>query len=70
MVFMGQVEPLKINLDEAQERINRPDYAPVRESLREIGVNSLLDLFATYAGNAPTWAMDRRRALNATAICG
>jgi spermidine synthase len=52
MVFMGQVEPLKINIDEAQDRINRDDYAPVRESLREIGVNSLLDLFTTYAGNA------------------
>jgi spermidine synthase len=52
MVFMGQIEPLKINIDEAQERINRDDHAPVRESLREIGVNSLLDLFSTYAGNA------------------
>ena len=27
-----------------------PDYAPVAESLREIGVNSAADLFATYAG--------------------
>lgn len=52
MVFMGQLEPLKINIDEAQERINRDDHAPVRESLREIEINSLLDLFTTYAGNA------------------
>jgi spermidine synthase len=52
MVFMGQLEPLKINIDEAQERINRDDHAPVRESLREIGINSLLDMFSTYAGNA------------------
>ncbi len=52
MVFMGQLDPLKINIDEAQERINRDDHAPVRESLREIGVNSLLELFSTYAGNA------------------
>jgi spermidine synthase len=52
MVFMGQLEPLKINIDEAQERIMRPDHAPVRESLREIGVNSLFELFSTYAGNA------------------
>ncbi len=56
MVFMGQMEPLKINIDEAQERINRDDHAPVRESLREIGVNSLLELFSTYAGNAPDLA--------------
>jgi len=52
MVFMGQLEPLRINIDEAQERINRDDHAGVRTSLREIGVNSLLELFSTYAGNA------------------
>jgi spermidine synthase len=50
MVFMGQVEPLKINLDEIQQRLERPDYAPVAESLRGIGVPSSIDLFATYAG--------------------
>ena len=50
MVFMGQVEPLKVNVDEVQQRLDRPDYAPVRESLRGIGVPSALDLFATYAG--------------------
>jgi spermidine synthase len=50
MVFMGQAEPLKINLDEVQQRLERPDYAPVAESLRGIGVGSSLDLFATFAG--------------------
>jgi len=50
MVFMGQAEPLKINLDEIQKRLDRPDYAPVLQSLREIGINSATDLFATYAG--------------------
>jgi spermidine synthase len=50
MVFMGQAEPLKINLDEVQARLDRPDYAPVVQSLREIGINSATDLFATYAG--------------------
>jgi len=50
MVFMGQGEPLKINLDEVQQRLDRPDYAPVVQSLREIGINSATDLFATYAG--------------------
>jgi spermidine synthase len=52
MVFMGQLDPLRINIDEAQQRINRDDHAPVRESLREVGINSLLELFSTYAGNA------------------
>ena len=50
MVFMGQADQLKINLDEVNQRFARPDYAPVAESLRDIGVNSPLDLFATYAG--------------------
>ena len=51
MVFMGQVEPLRINLDELNQRIHRPDYAPVVQSLHEIDIGSLEALFATYAGN-------------------
>ena len=50
MVFMGQAEPLKINLDELRDRLARPDYAPVAESLREIGVNSAMDLLGSYTG--------------------
>ncbi len=50
MVFMGQAEPLKINLDEIQQRYNRTDYAAVAQSLREIGVSSPQDLFSTFAG--------------------
>ena len=50
MVFMGQAEPLKVNLEEVQKRLDRPDYAPVLESLQDIGVNSAYDLFGTYAG--------------------
>ena len=52
MVFMGQMDPLHIDLDEVQQRVDREDYAPVRESLREIGVGSLFDLFSTYTGSA------------------
>ena len=50
MVFLGQAEPLKINLDEIQARLDRPDYAQVAQSLHDIGVNSAIDLFSTYAG--------------------
>jgi spermidine synthase len=50
MVFMGQAEPLKIDIDEIQARLDRPDYAPVAESLRDVQFPSALDLFATYAG--------------------
>ena len=50
MVFMGQVEPLKIDLDEVQRRFSRPDYAAVRQSLADIEINSPYDLFSTYTG--------------------
>ena len=50
MVFMGQADPLKINLDELRDRLSRPDYALVAQSLREIGVNSPIDLLGTYTG--------------------
>jgi len=52
MVFMGQVEPLKINLDEVDERLARPDYAPVKESLKGIGIGSTLELFFDLCGRA------------------
>ncbi len=52
MVFMGQIEPLRINVDEVQQRLDRPDYVLVRESLRGIGIMSMFDMLATYTGNA------------------
>jgi len=52
MVFMGQVGPLQINLDEVQARFDRPDYRPVRDSLRDIEMTSLADLLSTYTGSA------------------
>ena len=50
MIFLGQAEPLKINLDELEQRLNSPDYAPVAQSLHEIGIRSPIDLLAMYAG--------------------
>jgi spermidine synthase len=50
MVFMGHLEEPKINLDEMQARLDRPDYAPVAQSLHEIGVNTMVDLLSNYAG--------------------
>lgn len=52
MVLMGQVEGSKINLDSIQAKLDNPKYAQVAQSLREIGFNSGIDLFATYAGRA------------------
>src|SRR5439155_23851582 len=45
MVLLGQVEPLRIDLDEMEQRFNK-----VSQSLREIDMSSPVDLFATYAG--------------------
>jgi len=52
MVFLGQVEPLKIDVDAAQDRLKRPDYDKVRASLVDIDVHSLPDLLSAYTGNA------------------
>jgi spermidine synthase len=49
-VLVGQVKPLHINLGAIQERLSRPEYAPVVKSLKEIGFNGVVDLFSTYAG--------------------
>lgn len=50
MVFMGQAEPLKINVDEIAARLDRPDYGPVKESLADVGIYSAEGLFSTYSG--------------------
>jgi spermidine synthase len=50
LVLLGQVEPLQINVDEVQAKLSRPEMAPVARSLSEIGMNSAIDLFSTYAG--------------------
>ena len=51
MVLFGTVDPPKINLDEIQAKLQRPEYAPVAQSLGEIGMYSVVDLFSTFAGN-------------------
>jgi spermidine synthase len=52
LVLLGQVEGTHVNLDELQARLKRPEYAPIVKSLGEIGMMSIVDLFATYAGSA------------------
>ena len=51
MVLFGQVENSHINLDEIQAKLQLPEYAPVAQSLSEIGMNNVVDLFSTFAGN-------------------
>jgi spermidine synthase len=51
MVLMGKVEPLRIDLDEMERRFGyRDERNMIPQSLAEIGIDSPLDLFATYAG--------------------
>jgi spermidine synthase len=52
LVLMGQVEDTKIDVDAIQAKLDRPEYAPIAQSLREIGMNSAVDLFSTFAGRA------------------
>lgn len=52
MVLLGPAGPLNIDLDAVQARLRRSEYAPVAESLREVGFLSALDLLATYTGGA------------------
>jgi spermidine synthase len=51
MVLLGQVEPTVINLDEIQAKLTRPEYQPIAQSLAEIGMYNVIDLFSNFAGN-------------------
>jgi spermidine synthase len=51
-VLMGTVDPPHFNVDEMQAKLDRPEYLGVKNSLREVGITSALDLFANYAGRA------------------
>jgi spermidine synthase len=54
MVLLGQVEPLRIDLDEMEHRMGyRGSFSgtsQIPQSLAEVGMNSPEELFATYAG--------------------
>jgi spermidine synthase len=52
LVLLGQVEPIRINVDEIQARLRRPEYATLAKSLQEIGFYTAVDLFSSYAGQA------------------
>jgi spermidine synthase len=52
VVLFGMVEPMKIDIDKVQARLDSPEFARVAQSLREVGIYSAIDLFGTYAGSA------------------
>jgi spermidine synthase len=53
VMLLGQNDPIHINVDELQQRLDRPEYAGVAQSLRDVGLNSAADILGTYAGQAP-----------------
>jgi spermidine synthase len=53
LVLLGTVEPLRIDVDAIQTKLQQPGYARIAQSLREVSMNSAVDLFSTYAGRKP-----------------
>jgi spermidine synthase len=61
LVLFGQLEGGKINVDIVQARLSDPANAAMAKSLSEVGINSAVDLFGTYAGrrgDMKTWLSD------------
>jgi spermidine synthase len=56
LVLFGQLEAGKIDVDRVQQRLADPANEAVRRSLSEIGVNSAVELFGTYAGRSADMA--------------
>jgi spermidine synthase len=50
LVLFGQLENERIDVDGVQARLDDPANAAITQSLREIGINSAIELFGTYAG--------------------
>ena len=61
LVLFGQLEARKIDVDRIQQRLSDPANEGIRRSLGEIGINSAVELFGTYAGTSTdmaTWLRD------------
>lgn len=52
LVLVGTLDSTRIDLDVLEARLARPEFAPVAQSLRQVGFYGLLDLLATYSGEA------------------
>src|SRR5260370_10991096 len=50
MLFLGHLDPPKIDLHVTVARRHRPVHAPALQSLRQIGVTSIVDLLSNYDG--------------------
>ena len=52
LVLLGRLDATPIDVGAMEERLRGPEYAEVRASLSEVGIDSALDLLSTYAGRA------------------
>jgi spermidine synthase len=52
LVLLGQVEPLKVNVDALEARWSRAEYARVTQSLGAVDFHDATDVLGTYAGRA------------------
>jgi len=50
VVLLGEADPMEINVDELQQRLDRADHLSVAKSVKDVGFGSAVDLLATYAG--------------------
>jgi spermidine synthase len=51
LVLYGSVGDRRIDVDAVQARLNSPEGEPIRRSLAQVGINSAVELFGTYAGS-------------------
>lgn len=52
VVLLGQAQPTRVDIGALAARFGNPRYAAVAQSLGEVGFDSPIALFSTYAGNA------------------
>jgi spermidine synthase len=60
-VMVGSADPLKIDVDAIAAKLQRREYAPVRQSLRDVFYNSAPDLLSTLVADGPqlsSWLAD------------
>ena len=53
VVLVGQADPTSFDLDAIDEKLARPDYFPLAESLAEVGFYSAAQLLSTFAAKKP-----------------
>ena len=53
VVLLGQEDPLSVDVDALQVRLDREDYTEVWYSLSDVSLGSAIALLSTYAGRAP-----------------